>query len=95
MQQRHLAAEPVEDTCEFHRDVTGANHQNAVGQALEMEDLVRRDGKIAAGNFRLQNWMRADGHQDDASAHQPAGFHQTDCMRVLDDRTFADDFDPG
>ena len=46
--QRHLGAEPVEDAGELDRDIAAALDQDALGQFLEMERLVRRDDVLEA-----------------------------------------------
>ena len=68
MQKGGLAAEPGEDAGELDRDVAAADDEDALGEALEMEDLVRGHAERAAGNARLEGRMRADGDQDEAGA---------------------------
>ena len=50
VQKRDLAAEPGEDAGELDGDIAAADDQDALRQAFEMEDLVRGDAELAAGN---------------------------------------------
>ena len=44
-----LAAETVEDAGELRRDIAAADDDHALGQALDVENLVRGDGQTTAG----------------------------------------------
>ena len=82
VQQRDLAAEPGEDAGELDGDIAAADHQDALRQALEMEDLVRGDAELAAGNRRLQGRMGAHRHEDVAGADAGSPvFSEADRMR--------------
>src|SRR3546814_9076400 len=48
---RHLAAEFVEDAGEFIGDIAAARNHDALRQRVEMKDLVRGDRMFAAREF--------------------------------------------
>ena len=96
MQERDLAAEPVEHARELHRDIAAADDQDPLRQGLEVEDLVRRDGEFAAGNRRLERRMGADRHQDDSGRGSalPVFTRRTVCGSSIT-RAAVDDLDAG
>ncbi len=90
--QRHLAAELVEDPGEFIGDIARARDQHAPRQGVEVEHLVRGDAMFVAGAGGDQR-ARADRDQDLAGGDFPAA-GQRDFVRAGDGGAFVDDLDP-
>ncbi len=59
-----FCAHPVENTGEFHRDITGPDDQYALGQLRQVEGLLGRDGVFDAGQVGGHDGAAADGDQD-------------------------------
>ena len=67
--QRHSAAQPRKDAGEFHRDIAAALDDDALGQSLQMERLVRGDRVFDAGNLRPVMRPGAGRDQDRLGMH--------------------------
>ena len=93
--QRHLGAEAVEDAGELHRDVAAALDQDALGQFLQVERLVRRDDVLEAGDLGAEMRRGAGGDQDRLGAHRLAGREQAHGVRVLEHGAALHDRDLG
>src|SRR5256885_3038376 len=70
IRERRAYAEAVQDRGELERDVAAAHDQRALGQALEMECFVRRDGVLAPFDRRYHR-PGAGGDQDVLRAGAP------------------------
>src|SRR6185503_5234464 len=93
--QRHLAAEAVEDVREFERDVAAADDGDALGQRLQMERVIGRDAVLDTFGFGLARGIAAGGDEDGSGGDVLVGAHQVDRVSVLDDRTIVDDHAAG
>ena len=93
--QRHLGAEPVEDAGKLDGDVAAALDQDALGQLLQMERLVRGDHMLAALDVLAERGPAAGGNQDMFRAHRLAGRDELDGVRIDDHRTALGDLDLG
>ena len=93
--QRHLGAEPVEDAGELDRDIAAALDQDALGQFVEMERLVRRDDVLEALDLLAERGRAAGRDQDVLGAHGFAGRRELDRVRIEHHRAALDDLDLG
>jgi hypothetical protein len=78
MQQRDRNAEPCEQAGEFERDIAAADHEHALGQARQVEDLVGGDAEFAAGDRRIEGRIAAGRDQDMAGADELAALGEAD-----------------
>ncbi len=77
---RHLRSQPREDAGEFDGDIAAAHHQQALRELRQVEDFVRRDGEIGAGDRRLHDGRAARGDQD-VSRRNAAAVRERDGVR--------------
>jgi hypothetical protein len=77
--QGDLRAQPVEDAGHLAADVAAAHHHQALGEAGQVEHIVRHHGQVAAWKFGHEG-LAASGNQDVAGAYAALrarfGFHQ-------------------
>src|SRR5450830_726853 len=61
--QRHLAAQTIEYRGQLHRDIAAAQHHAALGQGVQMEEIIGDDAQLLANNLRYSG-APAGGHQN-------------------------------
>jgi hypothetical protein len=91
--QGHLGAQPVEDGGELDGDVAAALDQNAGGQFVEMERLVRGDDVFDAGDRRAEPRRSAGGDQDVARTDRFSRCDEADGVCVFQHGAALDEFD--
>src|SRR6516162_10965622 len=90
--QRHMRAEPGEDSGELDRDVAAALDHDTARKVRKMERLVRRDNVFDAGNRITVARRAAGGDQDEARTH-PRAVGQLNGVSIEECCPGFDDFD--
>ena len=94
--QRHLAAQTMEDVGELDRDITAADDDDAVGQMRRDEGLVGGDGMLGADAIaHVARRPPAGGDEDVAGGDRAVRLLQMDRVRVHEFGPLHDDLDAG
>src|SRR5690242_7699279 len=90
--QRHMRAEPGEDSGELDRDIAAALDYDTAWKVRQMERLIRRDDMLDAGN-RIAVARRGAGGDQDVARTRPRAIGQLNGVSIEECGPGFDDLD--